>query len=63
MSSSFQFRNALNSMKRESWVETEKLTTYRLTEPWWPEFSVSIALRLNNYNQQDKIKSVEGEEF
>lgn len=63
LSSSLQFRNALNSMKRETWVETANLTTYRLAEPRWPEISVSIALRLNNYNHQDKIKSVKGDEF
>lgn len=63
LSSSFQFRNALNSMNRETWVETTNLTTYRLAEPRWPEVSLSIALRLNNYNHKDKIKSIKGEEF
>ena len=63
LSSSFQFRNALNSMNRETWVETTNLTTYRLAEPRWPEVSLSIALRLNNYNHKDKIKSIKGEGF
>lgn len=63
MSGAFQFRNALNSMRRETWVETSALTTYRLAEPRWPEIALSLAFRLNNYSQKDKIKTVKGEEF
>lgn len=63
MSGSLQFRNALNSMKRETWVETTVLNTYRLAEPRWPEISFSLAFRLNNYSQKDKIKTIKGEEF
>lgn len=63
MSTSFQFRNALNSIKRETWIESTNLTTYRLAEPRWPVFSFSVAFRLNNYKTQDKIKTVKGDEF
>jgi outer membrane receptor protein involved in Fe transport len=63
LSGALQFRNALNSMRRETWVETAALYSYRLAEPRWPEIALSIALRLNNYNHQDKIKTVKGEEF
>ncbi len=63
LSGALQFRNALNSMRRETWVETTVLYSYRLAEPRWPEIALSIAFRLNNYNHQDKIKTVKGEEF
>lgn len=63
MSTSFQFRNALNSIKRETWVETPSLDTYRLAAPRWPIFSIALAFRLNNYKNQDKINTVKGEGF
>jgi outer membrane receptor protein involved in Fe transport len=63
MSSSFQFRNALNSIKRETWIDSPTLSTYRLAVPRWPVFSVALAFRLNNYKNQDKIKTVKGDEF
>ena len=63
MSGAFQFRNALNSLRRETWVETSTLTTYRLAVPRWPQIALSLTFRLNNYNQKDKIKTVKGEDF
>lgn len=63
LSCSFQFRNIIQSMKRESWIETNTLQSYRKEIPLWPEIAISIAVRLNNYNNKDKIKTIQGEEF
>ena len=63
LTSTFQFRNAFNTEKREYWVETSSLFSYRNAQPKWPVFSLAIALRLNNFNNKDKIKTEKGGEF
>lgn len=63
IAATFQFANALNSIKKESIVETSSLYTYRLAAPKWPVFSLSLAFKLNNYNKKDKIKTIRGDEF
>ena len=63
IATTFQFSNALNSIKKESIVDTDELYTYRLASPKWPVFSLSIAFKLNNFNKKDKIKTIRGEGF
>ncbi len=63
LSTSIQMSNIINSEIRESFVETPTLYSYRKATPKWPVFTVSASLRLNNYNQQDKINTVKGDEF
>lgn len=63
LSTTLQFRNFLNSEVRESWVNTPTLYSYRIATPRYPEINFSVALRLNNFKNQDKIKTEEGDEF
>lgn len=63
LSTTLQFKNFLRTEQRESWVNTPTLYSYRLATPRYPEISFSLALRLNNYKNQDKIKTQEGDEF
>lgn len=59
----FQLRNVFNTEEMETWVATSSLYSYRLATPKWPVVSLAISLRLNNYSNQDKIKTVKGDEF
>jgi hypothetical protein len=63
LSTTLQVNNILNTEVKESFIETSSLYSYRLETPMWPVFTISASLRLNNYNQQDKIKVVEGADF
>ena len=53
----FQFSNFLKSEIRETIVDTPSLYSYRLATPRWPFVSLSLSVRLNNFNNQDKIKT------
>jgi hypothetical protein len=44
-------------------VNTPSLYSYRLATPRWPFVSLSLSVRLNNFNNQDKIKTEKGSEF
>ena len=59
----FQFSNFLASERRETIVDTPSLYSYRLATPRWPFVSLSLSIRLNNFNNQDKIKTEKGSEF
>jgi outer membrane receptor protein involved in Fe transport len=63
LSTSIQLSNVFNTEKREDFVETPNLYSYRLATPKWPIFTISASLRLNNYKQQDKIDTIDGDEF
>ena len=58
-----QFRNILASEVRETWADTPTLYSYRLASPKWPLLAISITVRLNNFNNKDKIKTEKGSEF
>ena len=58
-----QFRNILASEVRENWADTPTLYSYRLASPRWPLLAISISVRLNNFNNKDKIKTEKGSEF
>ena len=62
-SSSFQMQNIFNTERRETWVRTPLLYSYRLAIPRWPVFTFSFSLRLNNYNNKDEIQLEKGSEF
>ncbi len=63
MTSTLQFRNFLNTLKRETFIETTSLYSYRLAQPKYPFISLSIAFKLNNFSNKDKIKTIKGDEF
>jgi outer membrane receptor protein involved in Fe transport len=63
VSSTLQFRNIFATMSRETWVDTETLYSYRLARPRWLMVALSIAIRLNNFNNKDKIRMEQGTEF
>ena len=58
-----QFRNILASEVRETWADTPTLYSYRLASPKWPLLALSVSIRLNNFNNKDKIKTEKGSEF
>ena len=62
-SATFQFSNIFASERRETIVDTPTLYSYRLAIPRWPFISLSLSVRLNNFNNQDKIKTEKGSEF
>ena len=62
-SATFQFSNIFASERRETIVDTPSLYSYRLATPRWPFVSLSLSVRLNNFNNQDKIKTEKGSEF
>jgi len=62
-SATFQFSNIFASERRETIVDTPSLYSYRLATPRWPFVSLSLSIRLNNFNNQDKIKTEKGSEF
>jgi outer membrane receptor protein involved in Fe transport len=63
LSTTLQFRNLFATEVRENWVDTETLYSYRLATPKWPVVSLAVSLRLNNFNNKDKIRTEKGEEF
>ncbi len=63
VTASFQFRNVLNSIRKETFIESQTLNTYRLAVPRWPVFTFALAFRLNNFQNKDKIKTVKGDSF
>ena len=62
-SATFQFSNIFASERRETIVDTPSLYSYRLATPKWPFISLSLSVRLNNFNNLDKIKTEKGSEF
>ena len=56
-------QNIFNTERRETWVRTPLLYSYRLAIPRWPVFTFSFSLRLNNYNNKDEIQLEKGSEF
>lgn len=63
LSATLQFQNMLNSERRENWVDTETLYSYRLATPRYPVINLALSMRLNNFTNKDKIKTEQGEEF
>lgn len=63
VSTTLQFRNLFATERRENWVDTETLYSYRLATPKWPLIALSVSVRLNNFSNVDKIKTEEGSEF
>ena len=63
VSTTLQFRNMFATERRETWVDTETLYSYRLATPKWPVIALSVSVRLNNFNSKDKIQTEEGSEF
>ena len=55
--------NIFASERRETIVDTPSLYSYRLATPKWPFISLSLSVRLNNFNNLDKIKTEKGSEF
>jgi outer membrane receptor protein involved in Fe transport len=62
-SATFQFSNIFASERRETIIDTPLLYSYRLATPRWPFISLSLSVRLNNFNNLDKIKTEKGSEF
>ena len=63
VSTTFQFSNFLATERRETRVETPTLYSYRMATPRWPFMSLAVSLRLNNYDNKDKIKTEKGSDF
>lgn len=63
LSTTIQFQNMLNTQKRVTWVDTETLYSYRKAVPMYPVINVAVSLRLNNFNNKDKIRTEQGEAF
>ena len=63
VSSTFQFANIFATQRRETFITTPVLYSYRLATPRWPFISLSFTFRLNNFNNQDKIKTEKGSNF
>ena len=63
VASTLQIRNLFASQRRESWVDTPTLYSYRLATPRWLIAALSISVKLNNFNSKDKIETEEGFEF
>ena len=62
-SGTFQFTNIFATQRRETFIDTPLLYSYRLATPRWPFVSLSFSFRLNNFNNLDKIKTDKGSEF
>ena len=62
-SGTFQFTNIFATQRRETFIDTPVLYSYRLATPRWPFVSLSFSFRLNNFNNLDKIKTDKGSEF
>ena len=63
ISSTLQFRNLIATERRETWVDTPTLYSYRLATPKWLVVALSVSVRLNNFNNKDKIETEKGSEF
>ncbi len=63
VSTTLQIRNMLATERRETWVDTETLYSYRMATPKWLVVALSVSIRLNNFNNKDKIKTEKGSEF
>ena len=63
VSGTFQFTNIFATQRRETFINTPLLYSYRLATPRWPFISLSFSFRLNNFNSIDKIKTEKGSEF
>ena len=63
VSTTLQIRNMLATERRETWVDTENLYSYRMATPRWLVAAISVSIRLNNFNNADKIKTEQGSEF
>ncbi len=63
VSTTLQIRNMLATERRETWVDTENLYSYRMATPRWLVAAISVSIRLNNFNNSDKIKTEQGSEF
>ncbi|WP_258542110.1 TonB-dependent receptor domain-containing protein [Parvicella tangerina] len=63
VSATLQFQNMLATQRRETWVDTETLYSYRLATPKYPVITLAVSVRLNNFNNQDKIRTEQGSEF
>ena len=63
VSSTFQFTNIFATQRRETFINTPDLYSYRLATPRWPFISISFTFRLNNFNNLDKIQTEKGSEF
>lgn len=63
VSTTLQVRNIFATERRETWVDTETLYSYRMATPRWLVAALSVSIRLNNYNNKDKIKTEQGSEF
>ena len=63
VSGTFQFTNIFATQRRETFINTPLLYSYRLAIPRWPFISLSFSFRLNNFNNIDKIKTEKGSEF
>ena len=62
-SSTLHFRNMFATVRRETWVDTESLYAYRLATPRWLVVALSVSIRLNNFNNKDKIRTEQGTAF
>ena len=62
-SGTFQFTNIFATQRRETFIDTPVLYSYRLATPRWPFVSLSFSFRFNNFNNLDKIKTDKGSEF
>lgn len=63
-----QMRNALNTISRESYLETPNLKTYNLSNMNWPMINLTLSYTFNNFkkarNKRDSSESeMEMEEF
>ena len=63
VSGTFQFINIFATQRRETFINTPLLYSYRLATPRWPFVTLSFSFRLNNFNSIHKIKTEKGSEF
>jgi hypothetical protein len=63
VATTLQIRNLIASERRETWVDTPNLYSYRMATPRWMVAALSVSIRLNNFDNQDKIKTEKGSEF
>ena len=63
VATTLQIRNLIASEIRETWVDTPTLYSYRMATPRWMVAALSVSIRLNNFDNSDKIQTEEGSEF
>ena len=63
VATTLQIRNLIASERRETWVDTPTLYSYRMATPRWMVAALSVSIRLNNFDNSDKIQTEEGSEF